>query len=83
HLADRIIGGGPFEKSWPVGEPGMSRKDTEELQILLTRRGFDTGGSDGKAGPKTRAAIRAFQSAAGIPADGFPSQALLQMVRGQ
>ena len=83
HLADRIIGGGPFEKSWPVGEPGMSRKDTEELQILLTRRGFDTGGSDGKAGPKKRAAMSAFQSAAGIPDDGFPSKALLQMVRGQ
>lgn len=42
HLADRIIGGGPFAKSWPVGEPGMSRKDTEELQKLLTRRGFST-----------------------------------------
>ena len=81
HLADRIIGGGPFEKSWPVGEPGMSRKDTEQLQILLSRRGFNTGGADGKAGPMTRAAIRAYQQSAGMPADGFPSHALLKLLK--
>ncbi|MCB1477779.1 MAG: lytic murein transglycosylase [Rhodobiaceae bacterium] len=81
HLADRIIGGGPFEKSWPVGEPGMSRKDTEQLQILLSRRGFNTGGADGKAGPMTRAAIRAYQQSAGMPADGFPSHALLKQLK--
>ena len=81
HLADRIIGGGSFEKSWPEGEPGMSRKDTEELQILLSRRGFSTGNPDGKAGPQTRAAIRAYQQAAGVTADGFPSHALLKQLK--
>ncbi|MFN0264684.1 lytic murein transglycosylase [Tepidamorphus sp. 3E244] len=81
HLADRIIGGGPFEKSWPEGEPGMSRKDTEEMQRLLTRRGFDAGKPDGKAGPSTRAAVRAYQKARGIVADGYPSHAILKQLR--
>jgi len=77
HLADRIIGGGPFEKSWPRDERPLSRAEVRELQSLLTRRGFSTRGIDGKVGPNTRRAIRAYQAEVGKVPDGFASSALL------
>lgn len=41
-----------------------------ELQSALQAAGFDPGPIDGAMGPRTRAAIRAFQSANGLAADG-------------
>ena len=38
----------------------------QELQERLTRRGHDTGGADGKIGPRTLAALRSFQRANGM-----------------
>lgn len=48
------------------------------VQQRLRERGYDPGGVDGRAGPKTQAAIRAFQRALGHQADGQINQALLQ-----
>lgn len=81
HLADRIAGGGPIVASWPRGERALSRAEKEEMQTLLTRLGHDTEGTDGIVGPNTRSAIRAYQAARGLPADGFESAALLQRLR--
>jgi len=36
--------------------------------------------ADGRAGPKTRKAIRDFQKAVGLPADGYPSRRLVKRV---
>ncbi|MEO1102770.1 MAG: lytic murein transglycosylase [Pseudomonadota bacterium] len=77
HLADRIIGGGDFSRSWPRNERPLSRAEVRELQSLLTRRGFSTNGVDGKVGPNTRQAIRAYQTKAGKIPDGFASSQLL------
>ena len=52
--------------------------DVLALQERLTALGFDTGGSDGVIGAKTRAAIVAYQQSRGLPATGDPSRALLQ-----
>lgn len=41
------------------------------LQHCLERAGFDPGGADGSFGPKTTAAVEAFQNAAGIAVDGI------------
>ncbi len=82
HLADRIMGGGGFSASWPRNDKPLSRTQKTELQTLLNRRGFDTKGIDGKVGPATRAAIRDFQSRAGLVADGYATQGLLQRLRG-
>jgi membrane-bound lytic murein transglycosylase B len=81
HLADRIAGGGPFVSPWPRGERALSRTEKEEMQVLLTRLGYDTQGTDGVVGPNTRSAIRAFQTARGLPADGFDNAPLLERLR--
>jgi membrane-bound lytic murein transglycosylase B len=77
HLADRIIGGGDFAQSWPRNARPLTRSQTRELQSLLTRAGFSTGGVDGVVGPNTRRAIRAFQRSRGDIPDGFASTELL------
>jgi putative chitinase len=41
-----------------------------ELQKALTARGFNPGSEDGNFGPATRDAVLAFQSSAGLAADG-------------
>ena len=40
------------------------------VQRALSRLGYDPGPVDGAMGPRTRAAIRAFQAASGLAADG-------------
>jgi membrane-bound lytic murein transglycosylase B len=81
HLADRLRGGGPFVAAWPRGDRALSADERRELQERLTRRGFDTKGIDGKIGPATTEAIRAFQTAQGLTPDGFATMDLLNRLR--
>jgi peptidoglycan lytic transglycosylase B len=78
HLADRIAGGGPIRGNFPPDRYGMTKDDRIAMQQKLTARGFDTEGSDGVIGPKTRQAIGAYQQSRGIPATGEPSMDLLR-----
>lgn len=80
HLANRLNGAGNFRQSWPSDLAGMGRTDMMELQRLLERLGYPVG-PDGRYGDKTRRAIRAYQLSIGVPADGFPTQALLARLR--
>lgn len=82
HLADRLAGGGPFLKSAPADDVPMSRNDVIEMQRLLGARGFNAGEPDGVIGSKTRGAVRAYQRANGLPADGYPSALILKHLRG-
>ena len=81
HLADRIIGGGSFATPWPAGDYALSKAQRAELQTLLGRAGFDAGSPDGVVGPKTRAAVVAYQRRAGLPADGHISGRLLDRLK--
>ena len=76
-LADRIKGGGPVIASWPRSEMPLTRDERVAFQNDLKKLGYDPGDADGVLGHKVRAATRAFQKAAGLPADGFPTQDLL------
>lgn len=77
HLADRLAGKGTLVTAEGFSETPMSRQDIETLQIRLNLLGYDAGPADGRAGKRTRAALRAFQSDRGIPADGHPSHQVL------
>jgi hypothetical protein len=82
-LSDRLRGGGPLHTAWPTDDPGLSRAQRRELQELLAARGFDVGSPDGAVGPRTRAAIRAFQVSAGLPEDGHPGQRALDALKAK
>jgi membrane-bound lytic murein transglycosylase B len=81
HLADRILGGGDFVTPWPANDYALTTAQRAELQDLLNRRGFDAGSPDGVIGPKTRAAVIAYQTRMGLPTDGHISGRLLEKLR--
>lgn len=72
HLADRIVGAGRLSASLPRVESAPSRSQITALQQALSGAGFDPGEPDGMMGPATRAALRAWQLAKGLVADGYP-----------
>jgi len=80
-LADQINGAGPLRASWPRDERALTQAETAEMQRMLEALGYATGGADGRMGPNTRRAIRAFQRARGLINDGAPSVALLSTLR--
>jgi membrane-bound lytic murein transglycosylase B len=81
HLSDRLNGGPPIRASFGPDAIGMTIADRQDLQRRLTAAGFDTDGSDGVIGAKTRAAISAFQASVGLPVTGEPSLDLLRRLR--
>ncbi|MBO6950161.1 MAG: lytic murein transglycosylase [Rhodospirillales bacterium] len=81
HLADRFIGLPRLSVEKPANAQMLRYADIEEMQRLLTKLGFDTGGIDGRAGPMTRAALRNFQKSVNLPADAHPTFGLLERLR--
>ncbi|MBB4265817.1 lytic murein transglycosylase [Roseospira visakhapatnamensis] len=81
HLSDRIAGQGPLIGVFNRDQTPLRRDDVEILQGLLNGLGYQAGAPDGLLGPNTRAAIKRFQAARGLPADGYADPALLARVR--
>ncbi|HEY2662202.1 MAG TPA: lytic murein transglycosylase [Caulobacteraceae bacterium] len=81
-LADRIAGRTPVLAIWPPETP-LSLADRSDAQTALARLGFDAGAIDGMIGAKTRVALRAWQKARGIPADGYLSVDVVQRLRSE
>ena len=75
YFGTRLEGAPVFDPRNP--EPGLSRQQMQELQRRLTARGYDTGGTTGILGRNTRAAVREMQRELGLPADAWPTAALL------
>ncbi len=78
YLADRIAGAGKLQNPPPEDAPTLARDDIKALQEALQEKGFETGKPDGILGPDTRSAIRHYQSANQLIADGYPSKALFE-----
>ncbi len=81
HLADRIAGGPPISGGWPRGDRALTYDERIELQERLTSAGFDTVKIDGRIGPLTIDAVRAYQVASGMVPDGYASPRLLDSLR--
>ncbi|MFC3182744.1 lytic murein transglycosylase [Cypionkella sinensis] len=81
HLADRIAGGAAFKATWPRDLRALTLDERREMQSLLLRAGVYAGTPDGKVGPLTIAAVKAFQRKHGMVPDGYPSLEILQALR--
>ncbi|HEY0302787.1 MAG TPA: lytic murein transglycosylase [Rhizomicrobium sp.] len=79
-LADQIAGRPGVLASWPRDEQPLSRDERVALQEALRKLGYDPGKIDGVIGRGVRAALRLYQKAHGLPADGFPTMAVLTTV---
>ncbi|XBY44021.1 lytic murein transglycosylase [Methyloraptor flagellatus] len=77
HLSDRILSPETFATPWSASSQ-LKTKSVEAMQRHLTRLGFYRDKVDGKAGMLTRAALGAYQKAAGLKVDCWPSEAVLQ-----
>ena len=68
-LADRLKGVAAFVVG-PTLRRGSSGPAVEALQRALAQLGHPSGAADGRFGPATEQAVRAFQAKSGLPADG-------------
>ncbi|MEI4485158.1 lytic murein transglycosylase [Frigidibacter sp. MR17.14] len=75
YFATRLEGSEAFETGTP--EPGLGPSEMRRLQERLTVLGHDVGTADGILGARTRAAVQKEQKRLGLPADAWPTPALL------
>lgn len=75
YFATRLEGAPPYSAGNP--DPALSDGQMKSLQKKLVRRGHDVGNIDGILGAKTRAAVQKEQMRLGLPADAWPTAALL------
>lgn len=75
YFATRLKGAQIFDAGSP--EEGLSGDQMKQLQSKLQARGYDVGDIDGILGARTRQAVQAEQQRLGLPADAWPTPALL------
>jgi lytic murein transglycosylase len=80
YLATRIAGAGKVSNGRAAVTP-LDYKQIVSLQNKLTSMGYDVGKADGKIGAGTRAAVKAEQLKAGLPADSYPTIELLSALQ--
>jgi lytic murein transglycosylase len=81
HLGDRLGQGGPIRAAWPRNDKRMAPAEIKDLQRRLIALGHPLGKVDGRIGELSREAIRKEQIRLGLPADGYPTLALLLKLR--
>ena len=79
HLADRIAGAGALRDSGSAQGP-LRKTDIELAQKTLNTLGYDAGPVDGVLGSATRSALREFQLANNMVADGYPNPSTLEAI---
>ena len=83
HLADRIAGGGPIRHAWPRDLRAVTLPERQEMQTRLMAEGLYSGEADGKVGPLTLGAVKAFQKAQEMPPDSYASLEVLEALRAR
>lgn len=81
YFATRLNGAPVYEAGTP--EQGLSDSQMKRLQRALQLRGYDVGDIDGILGANTRAAVQTEQSRLDLPADAWPTPALLAQIEGK
>ena len=82
-LGDQILGGEGVRRAWPVKDRQLKEAEIKDLQTALSRKGYEVGEIDGRAGEALRSAVRLYQEAAGLPPDGYATPALLKRVKSK
>ncbi len=82
-LADKIGSDFQLVSDWNRPFTRLSFNETQELQERLLQLGYYSGNVDGKIGPMSRDAIKAFQARNGLAQDGHPSREVLQQMRSR
>lgn len=80
HLSDRLAGYDTFHGEWPWKEKPLSESEKEQLQELLSARGYYSGEIDGNIGSGSRAAISAYRQSIGL-SDDAGLQKILQLLQ--
>ncbi|MEO9820621.1 MAG: lytic murein transglycosylase [Paracoccaceae bacterium] len=75
YFATRLEGAPVYLAGNP--DTGLTGDQMKSLQTKLQSRGYDVGKIDGILGARTRAAVQAEQKRIGLPADAWPTPALL------
>jgi len=75
YFATRLEGAKPYAAGNP--DPALSPDQMKALQQKLAARGYEVGKIDGILGAATRAAVQQEQVRLGLPADAWPTAALL------
>jgi lytic murein transglycosylase len=79
-LADRFAGRPGLVRPWPQETP-LALADRMTAQRALSSLGFDAGQPDGVVGLGTRTALRAWQKARGLTADGYLSPDMVRRLK--
>jgi hypothetical protein len=72
-----VPGGGMAEVQDTDFQP-LNRSQVQEMQRILTEKGYDPGDADGYIGTETQEAIREFQRSEGLAATGNPNEQTLR-----
>jgi len=78
YFATRLAGAPVYAQGTP--DQGLSEDQMKQLQQKLASRGYDVGKVDGILGARTRNAVRQVQQQLGMPADAWPTPALLRQL---
>lgn len=79
HLADRIAGAGTLSGGFG-SDAALRNADIANAQATLNALGFDAGPVDGVLGSGTREALRGYQLANQLIADGYPNPQTLEHI---